>query len=387
MTEADARVRLTDWNPAWSARLRDFLGEAQKRGIVVEITLFSSTYQPQHWAISPFNPARNVNGTVLDDWKKLNTLENGNILEHQERYVRHVMREANGFPNVIFEIQNEPWSDRSVLVDTVNPYLQAAARDRYPNSIDLPDEASMAWQKKVAEWIAGEEKGLPNRHLIAQNCCNFGYPLRAADIAPGVSIVNFHYAYADAAVANRGLPIVLGYDETGFMARNAAGSTAEADAAYLRQAWNFIFSGGGLFDSLDYSFTVGHEDGTDTAPNGPGGGSPALRKGLRGLSETLQGLPLANIAPDLTTVVHADGAHARVLSGGGTYALYLDGGPGPTRVSLRLPAGTYSLEWIDPAGGAASAPKRSVSSGGTAPVVIDTPAYSRGIALKLSKSK
>ena len=25
---------------------------------------------------------------------------------------------------------------------------------------------------------------------------------------------------------------------------------------YRRQAWNFVFSGGGLFNNLDYSFTV-----------------------------------------------------------------------------------------------------------------------------------
>jgi hypothetical protein len=384
MTDPDGRVNLSEWNPAWTSRLHDFLSEAQKRSIIVEISLFSSTYQPQHWAISPFNPARNTNGTTLDDWKKLHTLDNGNILAHQERYVRHVVREANGFPNVFFEIQNEPWSDRPTLTATINPYLQAPARDRYPNSIDLPDTASLDWQKRVASWIDSEEATLPNRHLIAQNCCNFGYPVRQTDLAPQASIINFHYAYPDAASANRGLPVVLGYDETGFMARNSPSGTAEPDAAYLRQAWNFMLSGGGLFDSLDYSFTVGHEDGSDTAPNGPGGGSPQLRRGLQALGAFLRALPLEGMSPDFSFVTHASGAYARALSGSGTYAVYLDGARGPSQVSLRLPPGNYSLQWIDPAGGTSPQPDRNLRVSNREPVLIYSPPFSQGIALRIT---
>jgi hypothetical protein len=121
------------WNPAFFERYRDFLAEAGKRGIVVEVTLFSSHYHEAQWKLSPFNSANNVNGTNAIDWKKLHTLENGNILVWQEKYPRKLVREANGFDNVFFEIQNEPWSDRTVLASVVNPYLQGAARDRYPN--------------------------------------------------------------------------------------------------------------------------------------------------------------------------------------------------------------------------------------------------------------
>ena len=35
-----------------------------------------------------------------------------------------------------------------------------------------------------------------------------------------------------------------------------------------------MLAGGSVFDALDYSFSVGHEDGTDAEPNGPGSGSP-----------------------------------------------------------------------------------------------------------------
>src|SRR5206468_11999922 len=132
-----------------------------------------------------------------------------------------------------------------------------------PNSIELPDELSMAWQARVAEWITSEEASLPNHHLIAQNCCNFGYPMR--EVIVGVSVLNFHYAYPEAALLNYGLGKALSYDETGFLGR--------ADETYARQAWNFMLAGGGVFDSLDYAFSVGEEDGMDKEANGQGGGS------------------------------------------------------------------------------------------------------------------
>src|SRR3982751_6219517 len=108
---------LERWNPQFFERLRDFLSEAAQRGIVVELTLFSSHYDEKQWKVSAFHPANNVNGTSDIDWKKLQTLENGNILRYQEQYTRKLVREVNAFDNVILEIQNEPWSDRPILAD------------------------------------------------------------------------------------------------------------------------------------------------------------------------------------------------------------------------------------------------------------------------------
>ena len=94
---------------------------------------------------------------------------------------------------------------------------------------------------------------LPNKHLIAQNIANFRLAVRESDIAPGVSILNFHYAYPEAVTWNRGLGKLIGHDETGF-----AGSK---DETYRREAWAFLLAGGGLYNNLDYSFHVGAEDG------------------------------------------------------------------------------------------------------------------------------
>jgi len=363
---------LSQWNPEYFTRYHDFLAEAGRRGVVVEVTLFSSHYQEMHWKISPFNPANNVNGTPAIDWKKLHTLDNGSILTYQEAYTRQLVREANGYDNVIFEIQNEPWSDQPVLSAVINPYLSLPARDVYPNSIDLAADASIAWQARVAGWIASQESQLPNHHLIAQNYCNFRFPVR--QLAPEVSVVNFHYAYPEAVTLNYGLGKAISYDETGFLGRD--------DATYRRQAWNFMLAGGSVFDGLDYSFTVGHEDGTDTAPNGPGGGSPALRRQLRVLSELLNVFPLAAAAPDPHLVKHAAGAVPHALSTPtGEHLVYFDGG-GLTDVLLDLPPSACAAEWINVETGTAE--KTSLST--RPPIRLHAPAYQDGIALRLKCS-
>ncbi len=371
--KSGTKFDLAQWNPAYFERYRDFLAEASKLGIVVEVTLFSSHYQEAHWNISPFNPANNVNATDTIDWHKLHTLDNGNILQWQERYTRKLVSEARDSDNVIFEIQNEPWSDRGRLVSVINPYLQPPARDRYPNSIDLADALSAAWQERVAQWIASEESRLAAKHLIAQNYSNFGYPV--AELAPGVSVVNFHYAYPRAVELNYGLQKAIGYDETGFL--------GQEDAAYIRQAWNFLLAGGGLFNHLDYSFTVGHEDGTDTEPNGPGGGSPALRRMLSTLSRALNAMPLAEVSPHPHIIRHATAGSAKVLSSpGGHYLMYFDG-EGPFTVTLALPVAGYAGEWIE------------IQTGKTTPLVpfhhtggekvLTTPGFAVGVALRLNR--
>jgi hypothetical protein len=368
------KFNLDQWNPEYFTRLHDFLAEANRRGIVVEITLFSSQYNVGHWNISPLNPVNNVRRTDAIDWKKLNTIENGNLLAIQERYARKIVHEANDYPNVIFEIANEPWSDRPVLTDVVNSYLFPPTRDQYPNSVDLPDDLTLAWETRVAEWIVSEEASLSNRHLIAEDACNFRCPV--SQIIPGVSIVNFHYAYPEAVSLNYGLGRALSYDETGFLGRS--------DNAYARQAWNFMLSGGSVFDSLDYSFTTSHEDGTDTAPNGPGGGSSELRRRLRILSEFLQSLPLLEMQPDTHTVKHARGVYAHALSTSqGEYSMYLDG-RGPTDVTLTLPAGEYSLSWIDVDTGTATTAGLHHPGGDK---ILTTPTFRNGIAMRLTRSQ
>jgi hypothetical protein len=361
---------LTQWSPEYLERLKAYVGEAAQRGIIVEVTLFSSTYNEKMWQASAFHPENNINGTEAIDWKNLCTEANGSILPWQEKLVRKLVRELNGFDNVIFEVQNEPWSDQTVVADVVHPYIKEPDTKKWPNSVDVSSEASLRWQTRVAGWITDEEARLPQRHLIAWNICNYGYPVKT--VLPGANILNFHYAKPEAALWNYGLDQPIAYDESGFI-----GTT---DATYRKEAWRFLLAGGGSFNNLDYSFSVGKEDGSDVQAQSPGGGSPALRRQLKILAEFLGGLPLLEMRPDRNVVKRCAGCKTQALSAKGkAYAIHVTG-ESPAELWLELPAGTYTAEWLDTKTGAV-VKQDPVREG-----KLTSPAFEDDIALRILKS-
>lgn len=333
---------LNRWNEAYFARLHDFMKKAAQSGVIVEITLFSSYYSAG-WAYHPLNGNNNSNNTPADlPATKINTLQNGSILKFQEAYVRKLVRELNAYDNLYFEIQNEPWADAKdttlVWNDYADPNDLKEPGNFWKNTLEIASEASRNWHQTVTGWITDEEKSLANKHLISHNIANFGVPVIAND--PRISIYTFHYARPDAVTVNYGLNKVIGFNETGFAGKK--------DQTYRRQAWRFMMSGGGLFNHLDYSFSNGHEDGTDTTNNAPGGGSPALRSYFRVLNTYLNGLNLATLKPDNTFIIHAEGAFAYAMKDAYSRIVYIESIlDKPVKLFLNLPNGTYQVEWTD----------------------------------------
>jgi hypothetical protein len=325
---------LNQWNQQYFDRLKAFLTEAAAKNVIVEITLFCATYSDQQWSVSPFNPANNTSGLKVEDWKALNTLSYEDINKIQRSLVEKIVTEVNAFDNVIFEIQNEPWADRSKTVDHINPYMIPKGQAAWPNSIDVPDAASIDWQHAVADWIVAAESNLPKKHLIAQNWCNFFDAVPHAAVSPHVQIVNFHYAFPSAVTLNTQLDKVIGYDETGFLGND--------DNLYRRQAWRFMLSGGGLFNHLDYSFSAGLENGTDHQPNSPGAGSPNLRKQFGILAKWFNQMPFIDMK-HLPTAAYCPGGKAWLMSNGkGIVAIYSEATQATT-LEFDLPSGRYSM--------------------------------------------
>ncbi len=185
--------------------------------------------------------ANNVNGIGKIPRNEAYTGKHRDLQRIQEAFVRKAVRELNGFDNLYFEICNEP-------------YFGGVTLD---------------WQARIASVIVETESALPRKHLLAQNIANEKARIERPN--PAVSIFNFHYATPPATVGmNYGLGKVTGDDETGFR--------GVADKPYRIEAWDFLIAGGALFDHLDYSFTIDHEDGTApvVAPT-PGGGGPGFR--------------------------------------------------------------------------------------------------------------
>lgn len=363
---------LDRFSPEYLARLKEFIADAGRRGIVVELTLFCATYGGQQWALHPFNPTNNIQVLAVTDWKRLNTTANGApIMAVQEKLTRHLVRELNGFDNLFFEIQNEPWADNHAMGDFINPYL--TDKHSFPNAVEITSADSVAWQRAIAKVIADEESRLPQRHLIAQNVANFRLALNHGVLVPEAGLLHFHYAYPEVVEWNRGLNRVIGCDETGF--------AGNSDATYRRQAWNFVLSGGGVFNNLDYSFTVGHEDGSDTSNKAPGGGSPTLRRQLRVLSDFLHRFGLAKLQPDSLLVQRAPGVVVRTRSQPGkAHALYVQG-RGPTTLTLNLTRGRWTTEWISVVDGKVLK-RENVSSKGK-PVELVSPDFTDGVAVRI----
>lgn len=372
------RFDLDQFDETYFARLKSFFAEAEKRGIIVELTLFTSIYG--HWKIQPLNPANNICITDTNLSKEnLHTLNNGPALKYQESLVRKIIKELNGFDNLIYEIQNEPYVDHRENVTLKDEHLDskdlAIVKDeKWRNAIKIADQSSIGWQKRIAEIIAYEESALKNRHLVAQNLAEHAYPV--TDPGKEISVMNFHYALPLMVRLNYHHNKALGLDETGF--------SGSDDITYRKQAWRFIIAGGGLFNNLDYSFTVGNEDGTGVN-KAPGGGSPELRKQLRILSDLFHSLDFIRMKPDYVVSALEDGLPVQALSEPGKQYIVYCGSGTSCNIKLSMPGGKYNIQWISTLNG--DILKTELKKHKSGEIVLQSPEYRDDIALKIIRKQ
>jgi hypothetical protein len=344
------------WDQGYFRRLRDFVSQAESRGIIVEINLFCPFYEEAQWKLSPQNAENNVNGIGKVARTNVYSLDkNGGLLAVQEAMVRKIATELRNFDNVYYEICNEPYFGG----------------------------VTMEWQHRIADVITETERSFRFRHLISQNVANKKALIQAPH--PQISIFNFHYASPpDTVGMNYGLKKVIGDNETGFAGTN--------DFPYRREAWEFILAGGGLFNNLDYSFTVGHENGTFVYPEKqPGGGNPDFRKELRVLKSFIHDFnfismsPATNLLRDLPQELSG-----RVLAERGkAYAAYIcqsgknEWKEQPATMELDVPPGKYRIEWIDTRNGKVQDRERRDHTRGR--LRLRSPQFSEDLALKIMR--
>ena len=309
------RYDLGSWDPDYFERLRSFVEAASVRGIVVELTLFSSYYNEGIWRASPLYPQNNVNGTENARWSDVYTLKHPKLLAAQDAMARALVRAVKPFDNVYFEIINEPYTAGS---------------------------SSAGWERHMLATVRGAEGR--GGHSIAVNVANFSG--RAPNPGQGVGILNYHYAGPGVVAQNYVLNRVVADDETGL--------NGTAGDPYRQQAWQFVLAGGGVFDNLDRTFTPSSPVGLARVPRvADSGGGPVLRRQLGVLRRFIAGLPFESMRPSPATVQRGlpGGASATVLAESGrAYAIYVLGG-GRARPVLALDPGRYSASWLDPVTG------------------------------------
>lgn len=405
------KLDLDQWNPAYFARLKDYVRECGNRGIVCEITLFCNPYNQEKYDLFPCSNVSNVNGVggSIDDPREFMTLQDPTITAFQERFCGKMAAELNEFDNVYFEICNEP--------------------NIHGDFTEENERRVIAWHARLARCLRDAEAELPNRHLIAANA-HFRVRLdvpegepntRHDDQAylenPDIDIINYHYISAKANargyrfshLPNEGgragviwpfmrerdhfrKPIV--FDET---FSGIVRGSPERYPVNRAEAWEMLLSGGAGYNNLDWSFTPADETGSGATAVGDGrrlDGRP-LREWLSILRGLLSEYDVAALVPAAELVPESipDCGFAASTDGAGRYIVYLVDervyrleacDRRSLSVELKLPAGRYAVRALDPRTGTATG-LAPLASDGTGELRL--PEFEEDIAVILNRAE
>jgi hypothetical protein len=349
---------LKSWDPDYFDRLKDFVAQAGKRGIVVELSLFCTVYDDKLWNVNPMNAANNVNGAGKVARDQVYALKDEALTAAQDALVRKIAAELKDCDNVYYEVCNEP-------------YFGGVTKE---------------WNDHIIATLTAAEASFPARHLIAQNIANGAAKVDGPNKA--VSLFNFHYAAPpDTVGLNYALRKAIGDDETGFRGKE--------NLPYRTEAWDFLLAGGAVYSNLDYSFTCAHPRGTAKVTTSPGGGGKELRGQLQILKKFIEGFDFVKMAPSpaaikegsITVPLAGTPAEAkattRVLAEAGrAYAIYVKGGS-EARLGIDLPAGFYRAEWVNTKTGNIDKAEDFDHGGGVKS--LGSPAYAEDIALRVKR--
>ncbi len=383
---------LEKWNPEYFDRLHRFLDGAAKRGIVVELTVFSNTYDDQTWALQPLRKENNRQHVGNVEWEEYNTLKNRELVSRQEAYARKIIDETSGYDNIYYEVCNEPGGG-------VAGHASAADVD--------------AWQEEMARVMREELQRSGRPHLLSGQRAfiykgdNASLPMDASFAGGLFDIVNDH-PLPDTTLKGRvydmgnfmskelrlaevadfckaawtlAKPTALDEDNTASMYRDEAGWTI-----HRKRAWTALMNGC-HYDYIDFSITVGNDRGTAAS-------RAAIRTWMQHLSEFMGALDFVHARPDTSWIRETPKnlVVSGLSMGEREYVAYLgdgrelsDAGAGQPiegSVSLTLPAGEYDVFLYSPVTGESS-PGMAVKGGG--PVAVALPKFRQDIVVRVKR--
>ena len=364
---------LDQWDPEYFNRLKDFIAQAGKRDIVVEICFFNSQYSDT-WPLSPLYFENNVQGVGKCGYLDAQTMKHKDLVGRMDEYVRKITQEVNGFDNVILEICDEP-------------SLFTSHSDAGP------------WVRHFVGVIKNAESNLPQKHLIAQEVEGpVGGPIDlSAD--PDVSIIVGQYVWEGGSEQMGGMKALdYEYDHNKAIELNETAYypvwyKGDQVGASRVEAWEFMVGGGAGFNHLNGRYTA--QDQAGKTPD-----NVQVLTALRNLKSFVYSFDFLKMHPDKTFIVSEvpQGAYRRSMSQPSQqYALYqhhskleernhyyiVTPGSYSETIVLNLPAGTYKAEWIDPASGSILQADTFMHKGTTR--TFATPPYSVDIALRVKR--
>jgi hypothetical protein len=385
--DGEPRYDLDRWNNEFFTRLDRFITLAGERDIVVELTLFSNTYNDNVWALNPLRAVNNINGIGNVEWADYNSLRDPSLVERQKMYVRRIVQATCTFDNVYYEVCNEPGGGVEGHVS--------------PTEVD-------DWQREIAATVRDEETRLDTRHLVFGSqafAYSAGRAVQDHDTSfadPAFDVVNVH-PLPDISLAGRtyqlgqfmGKQLTLGAvrefcSATVDMVKpcnldedNTASLYLDPDGwtIHRKRAWVAALSGC-HYDYIDFSINAGQEDGTPAS-------RAAIRSWMQHLSMFVHSRDLVHARPLPTWI---DGLPSEVLCvslgvADRELVAYIadqretdEPGYGDTvsgSVTIVLPDGRFGIAAFSPTSGAWS--PAMPTSGGQA--VVELPAFRHDIVL------
>jgi hypothetical protein len=334
---------LETFDEEYFTRLRDFINEAGKYDVVVELVFFCVYYNDNEWNHSPLNSRNNINGIGSRGRHSPFNEDDQDMMRIQENMVKKIAEELKDLDNLYYELCNEPyWDEGPRMGDQWNDRIIAAVRE------------------------------VDTTHLIAINVAN-DYA-RIDSPTDHISIYNFHYSQPNSVRDNYDLPFAFGDDETGF--------DGSSDSPYRREAWDFILAGGAEYSNLDWSFTVDSERGdADNWNKDLGGGGQTIREQLSHLKQFMDGFGFLRMEPNTGFIQGGvPGGVQALAEEGQAYAVYLNGGSS-ANLNVELPAGNYTAEWLNTKTGDIDKTETFDHEGGE--ITLSSPDYSEDVALSI----
>jgi Family of unknown function (DUF6298)/Cellulase (glycosyl hydrolase family 5) len=382
---------LDRWNPEYFERLHSFLEYASKKGIVVELTVFSNTYASDVWALNPFRGENNRQRVGAVEWQDYISLKDSELVRRQSDYARKIIQETSAYDNVYYEICNEPGG--------------GFAGHASPADVD-------AWQEHMAGVLRDEMRRLNRPHLLAgQQAFTYAaknaFPMDATFAGKTFDIVNDHplpntlfdgHVYEMGNFMSKELmldqvaafcrdadsqpkPVVLDEDNTASMYRDMTGWTI-----HRKRAWTALLSRC-HYDYIDFSITVGSERGTAASQR-------AIRSWMQHLSEFMTSFDFthATLAPSWVIGYPQHLTVSGLSTPAGDFVAYLGdsrevtevgaGEPMGGSVSLSLPPGKYDVRVYSPITGEYS-PAIEVAGGSATLLVL--PAFKEDLVIRATR--
>ena len=286
---------LNRWDPDFFARLDDFMIEAAKRDIIIELCFFNCQ-RIHYWPLCPLQIDANINGVGDCDFITFQTLDNGPLVDQQLRYIEKLIMETNRHDNIIYEICDEP-----------TLFLTSSQK-------------AFKWVSMLIDKAVEVESKLPKKHLIAQQV-ETGIDFCDDD---RISIITTQYIRLNQRQLG-GVPALdscydynkpIELNETSFI---MAWIKENLIPISRLESWEFMVHGGAAFNQLNGFFIVPNPGGDDETNH-------AILQNLQNLRSFLESFDYIKMRrgdSDFVCKMSIGGYISTMAEKGRQYALYI----------------------------------------------------------------